>query len=137
MALKTDTTKPTRNLKRSFNRLFIVATVAWVVYCSVIFPLQEQNEDFKRGFEIYSLQQNLCHEKALHNGGNAEELNACLKVSEDAWEVRRTEHCIWRVYAADWPFILLRIVGLPLVAYGTIRGIAAICLWVWRGYRET
>ncbi len=138
MAVKADTTTmPTKNLKRAFNRLFIVATVAWVLYCSVIFPRQKLDEGLTRAFNIYTAEQNVCHENALHNSGNTADLNACLKVSEDALEFRRNEHSMRRVYAAYWPFILAATVGLPLVVYGTIRGIAAVCLWVWRGYRET
>ena len=37
-----------------------------------------------------------------------------------------------RVYAAYWPFILAATVGLPLVIYGTILGIAAVWFWVGR-----
>jgi hypothetical protein len=41
------------------------------------------------------------------------------------------------MYAAYWPFILAATVGLPLIIYGIIRGIAAVWVWVWRGYKET
>lgn len=127
---------PTRNLRRAFNRLFIVATVAWALYCSVVFPLQEVDEGLTREFNLYMADENVCHENALQ-GSSPTDLNACLKASEDALNFRRNEHSMRRVYAAYWPFILAATVGLRLVVYGTIRGITAVCLWVWRGYRET
>jgi len=125
---------PAGNVKRGFNRLFIVATVAWVLYGCVIFPLRERDREFRREFDLYMAEENVCHENALHE--STADLNACLKVAEDAWAFRRGQPSLRRVYATNWLYILVPSVGVPLVVYGAIRGIAAVWLWVWRGYQE-
>jgi len=125
---------PARNVKRAFTRLFVVATLAWVAYCGVMFPFQQSEEGLSREFYAYVADEDVCHENAIH--GNPADLNACLKSAEDAWEFRRNQHSMRHVYSAYWPFILAASVGLPLVVYGATRGIAAVCLWVWGGYRK-
>ena len=120
---------PTRDCTRVFNRLFIVAMVGWALYCGVVFPSQKISNVLSRADDIYRLEENQCHEITMR--GNAADMNACLKASEDAWEQRK-QHPMRRVYAAYWPFILAATVGLPLVIYGTILGIAAVWFWMWR-----
>jgi hypothetical protein len=34
----------TVNIKRGFNRIYIVLAVLWALYCAVLFPLQRQAE---------------------------------------------------------------------------------------------
>jgi hypothetical protein len=126
---------PTKNLKRAFNRLFIVATVAWALYCSVVFPAQKAGDAVSQADAIYKLQESQCAEIAIREN-TTKGLDACWKASADAWEERK-QHAVRRMYAAYWPFILAATVGIPPIVYGIIRGIAALCLWVWRGYRET
>jgi hypothetical protein len=123
------------NVKRGFNRLFVVATVAWVLYGCIIFPFQQNDKGFRREFDIYVADDVTCHQKALHS--STADLNACLKSAKDAWAVRRGQHSLGRVYAEEWPFILAASVGLPLVVYGATWGIAAVCLWVWHGYKDS
>ena len=125
---------PAGNVKRGFNRLFIVATVAWVLYGCVIFPLRERDREFRREFDLYMAEENVCHENALH--ASTADLNACLKVAENAWAFRRGQPSLRRVYATNWLYILVSSVGVPLVVYGAIRGIAAVWLWMWRGHQE-
>ena len=66
-----------------FNRLFIVATVGWALYCVVVFPSQKIGNVLSRADDIYRLEENQCHEITMRS--NAADLNACLKASEDAW----------------------------------------------------
>ena len=54
---------PAGNVKRGFNRLFIVATVAWVLYGCVIFPLRERAREFTREFDLYMAERNMCATK--------------------------------------------------------------------------
>lgn len=123
---------PARNVKRVFNRLFMVATVAWALYCNVIFPARKASEGLKRADYIYRAKLNFCHESAIR-GNNTADLDACQKSAEDAWDYRQRQYSMKRMYAAYWPFILVASLGLPLLAYGAARGIAAVCLWVWKG----
>jgi hypothetical protein len=125
---------PAMNLKRVFNRLFIVATVAWALYCSVIFPAQKAGDALRQADEIYRLEQSQCAQIAIRDN-TTKGLNACQKASWDDWEGRR-QHSMRRVYAAYWPFILAATFGLPLIIYGTLRGIAAVWFWVWRDWER-
>jgi hypothetical protein len=134
--VKTETSSmPTRHLKRALNRLFIVAMIAWALYCGVVFPFQKVGELVRRADDIYRLEGRQCAEIAIREN-TTKGLDACWKASEDAWEGRK-QHALRRMYSVYWPFILAATVGLPPIIYGIIRGIAAVWLWVRRGYRET
>jgi hypothetical protein len=122
--------KDSRNLKRVFNRLFVVATVAWALYCGVVFPLQKVGDVLRRADDIFRLEESQCAETAIREN-TTKDVVACWKASEDAWEQRK-QHVVRRVYAASWPFILTATVGLPPIIYGVSRGIAAVWFLMWR-----
>jgi hypothetical protein len=44
---------PTGNIKRAFNRLFIVATIAWALYCFVIWSIQQEDDVFAQAQTTY------------------------------------------------------------------------------------
>ena len=83
---------------------------------------------------IHKLQESQCAEIAIREN-TTKGLDACWKASADAWEERK-QHAVRRMYAAYWPFILAATVGIPLLVYGTLQGIATVCLWIWRGYSK-
>jgi hypothetical protein len=62
------------NVKRGFNRLHIVATVVWILYGAVVFPLQEVDKGFTQDFNLYISEENVCHENAIN--GSTADLNA-------------------------------------------------------------
>ena len=128
---------PAGNVKRGFNRLFINATIAWVLYCNVIFPLQRKAEEFARANGIYTAEIQNCAERGIRGRLKPEDVPICQKAAENNFDSRNRQASFRNTYALLWPFILAASVGLPLVVYGAIQGIVAVCLWVWRGYKQT
>jgi hypothetical protein len=108
-------------LKRRFNRLFVVATVAWVIYCTVVYPLQERT----KAFDHYEQDQRGCYEREL--GQPKSNLDGCLKLAEDEWKTSIDRWSVRNFYVGAWPLILAATIGLPLAVYGATRGIA-VCV---------
>jgi hypothetical protein len=117
------------NIKRGFNRLFVVFAVAWAIYCLTIFPLTEHakaDAHLREGMKG-------CYLTELGNGVSA--LNDCLKLSEQIWQP--DQWGLMNFYKREWPLILAAIAGAPLLVYGIVRGMAFVSLWVWRGFRAS
>ena len=135
---------PAGNMKLGFNRLFVVGTLVWVLYAGVVSPLIEQVERTNRDWDTSMLEQRVCSEnaaKAYTDGMTNKEVyvrqtDACVEKGMKAWQERGRQNSFIKIYKAQWSCILLQSVTVPLIAYGAIRGIAAICLWVWHGYRQ-
>jgi hypothetical protein len=117
------------NIKRAFNRLFLVASIAWAIYCTVIYPFNERG----KAYNHYEEDQRGCYEREL--GQSKERLDGCLKLAEDEWRTNLDSWSFKNFYLGAWPLIVAAIVGLPLLLYGMARGITATCLWIWRGYQ--
>lgn len=113
-------------IKRAFNRLFVVLSLGWVAYWTVIYPYGEQGKAFTRYLE----NERDCYESKLGQG--KERLDECLKLAEKRWHRAQDQ---WALRNFLGPWILAKAIGLPLLVYGVWRGIAAVSLWIWRGYR--
>ncbi len=120
------------NVKFAFNRLFLVVSIAWLFYAVVILPSNKVEGPLTRELAREAAEENACRDKASQGGV---ELSHCLKAGDDASQMRIRELSLKHVYATEWPEILTVSLGIPLLAYGAIRGIAAICLWIWHGYK--
>jgi hypothetical protein len=113
------------NIKRGFNRIYIVLAVLWALYCAVLFPLQRQAEATRQ------LNRDLpvCSEYG-------EKDPACLAVKED-WNASMERWQFRKFYSWAWGLLLLAVFVPPLVVYGCFRAAAAITVWVWKGFRVT
>ena len=118
------------NIKRGFNRLFLVAAIGWAIYCTVIYPFSEQ----RKAWNHYEEDQHGCYERELDQ--SHDRLDSCLKLAEAEWRTALDSWSFKNFYFGAWPLILAAIIGFPVVVYGGVRGIAAISIWVWRGYRS-
>jgi hypothetical protein len=116
-----------RNIKRGFNRFFIVLTVLWVVFCAVVFPFNER----RKATAQYDKDMTICYASELGNGKSA--LDACLRDAEERWKNTLDLYSIKSFYIA-WRLVIGAIVVPPLLVYGILRVIAATSMWVWRGY---
>jgi hypothetical protein len=110
------------NVKRGFNRLFVVLTALWVVYCLFVYPIQRRQQADRVAKE----EMRDCSE---HN----QDLYACLQYAEvksgaDMWSLKA-------YYSRESWFLVLVIVAVPALAYGLCRAVLAIGRWVWRGFR--
>jgi hypothetical protein len=117
-----------RNIKRGFNRLFIVLAVMWAVFCTVVFPFTER----RKATAQYDKDMVVCYSYELENGKSA--LDTCLRDAEAVWKTTLDEYTIKNFYIGAWQLIFAAIVVLPLLVYGIVRGVAATSVWVWKGY---
>ncbi len=120
---------PSLNLKRGFNRLFLVLTVLWVLYWAVVYPNRVCDDQMEIATSVRVQAENNCFE----NRGSTKE--DCSKAGKaDAERVT-----ILTAYKEVWSIILIMGIGVPPIVYGlgraSIRGLSAVCLWVWRGFK--
>jgi hypothetical protein len=113
------------NLKRGFNRLFVVLTAAWVLYCLFVYPMQKR----QRAQKAYEAVLRDCYE---HELGKGQEFRECLTYAElksgvDIWTLKA-------YYTRESWFLALIATVVPLLVYGFCRGLAALSLWVGRGF---
>ena len=121
----------TTSIKGGFNRLYVVLTVAWIAYCAVIFPLQQRKEGLSTEFDRYVEDRGACKEEQASESASRD----CLKKADEAWRERLKDWSFSKTYADTWKLILGASLGVPVVLYGLIRGLAAVCVWIWRGYK--
>lgn len=118
------------NIRRGFNRLFLVLTVVWVIYCTVVYPFnQGEKADARFQTEVRD-----CYE---HKAGQGEaSMYACLNSAGEEYRATAHQWVFQNFYSAYWPLILAAVTGVPLLVYGAVRGLAAISAWIWRGYSQ-
>ena len=119
------------NLSKGFNRLFVVVAVSWAAYCTLVYPIQQK----EKAFDHYEEDRRGCYEREL--GQPQSRLDACLKSAEKEWRINIDQYSVRNFYIGAWPLILVAIIRLPLVVYGSVRGVAAVGIWIWRGYKST
>jgi hypothetical protein len=117
------------NLRKGFNRFFVVISVLWAVYCVVVYPVQQR----EKAFDHYQEDQRGCYAREL--GQLQSRLEACLKLAEHEWQTSVGQWSARNFYIGAWPLIAAAIVVLPAAVYGSLRGMAAVGLWIWRGYK--
>jgi hypothetical protein len=114
------------NIKRGFNRLFIVLTVFWAIYCLFVYPIQQRRE----AQTAYNNELRVCWE---HELGKGQEFKDCLETARlssqvDQWSLRA-------FYTRESWFLVLVVIVVPLIAYGFCRGLATVGLWVWHRFK--
>jgi hypothetical protein len=114
------------NLLRGFNRIFVVMTLLWAVYCLVVFPLQTR----AKLLDDATKQSASCYE-----GGDSEERKTCVKLWSDLMADESQEWSLRGYYKAGWLYILGAITIVPVVIYGFCRLIGFTFAWVYRGFR--
>jgi len=113
-----------KNIKRAFNRLFLVLTVVWLLYCAIL-PMRERSKFFDNFLSLYAQQRASCETPDCEQ--------SIEKSKNRMWE----ENTLRKWYADLWPYMLVLGFGVPPIAYGSLRGIAALGFWIWRGYKQT
>ncbi len=107
------------DLRSGVNRLFVVHTFVWAVYCLLVYPTQRQRQVdkvFKREF------QNCVDEQTGQEFRDCID-NAELKASKgmEMWSLKA-------YYSREAWFLGLIVVAVPLLAY-------AVSVWVGREFR--
>jgi hypothetical protein len=111
------------NIKRGFDRIYLVLAALWACYCVILFPLQRQAEA-TRQLDRYLP---VCSEYGAKDP-------ACLAVKED-WNASMERWQLRKFYSWAWGLLLIAVFVPPIVIYGCCRGAAAIAVWVWKGFR--
>ena len=114
------------NVKRGFNRLFVVLTAIWAVYCLILYPAQQRREALK----VYSDEYHNCYDTEHHQ----EKPKDCAKQAQELWQTTVDQWSVKNFYIGDFWLLLVIVVVLPMVVYGFCRGLAGLTLWVWRGF---
>jgi|ERR1700683_2723259 len=115
------------NLKRGFNRLFLVLTFLWVGYCAVVFPIQQSGDAFNQ----YQRESSGCYQSE----GSISDKVSCADVAFTNWRDSADQWTYKRYYRNLWLPLLLAIVFPPAIIYGLARGLAAVTIWVGRGFK--
>lgn len=109
------------NVVRGFNRLFVVLSILWVVYCLVVFPLQIGHDTYQSYLEARSK----CYDHPVLDSRD------CLKMWDDILLPDVKEWSLPNYYRTKWPYILLAVTVIPAVVYGIFRLIGLGCKWVY------
>jgi hypothetical protein len=107
------------DLRSGFNRLFVVLTFVWAVYCLLVYPIQRQRQVdkvFKGEF------QNCVDERT------GQEFRGCIDNAELKASTSMEFWSLKAYYSREGWFLGLIVVAVPLLAY-------AVGLWVGRRLR--
>jgi hypothetical protein len=104
-------------VKRGFNRLLVVLTPLWVVYCLFVYPMQRRAEAEK----VEKAEFANCWRQIPDFKGCADW--ARVKAGTDLWTLRA-------FYARESWLLALVVAIVPLFAYGLFR----VTVWVVHGF---
>lgn len=130
------------NLKRAFDRLFLVLATAWMLYWVVVYPVRLRSQWLDSAYMDHLRAEDQCkaEEAQARWGGRTTDTDACLKSAQVDLERGVNDASLGKIYGGDWQSILIIGVIYPPVVYGLLyisfRAVRAVCLWIWRGYRE-
>jgi|SRR5579864_7083822 len=108
------------NLSRGLNRVLVVLTPIWIVYCLIVYPIQRQAQAEK----IEKAEFLSCWKETPDFKGCTD--YARLKAGTDLWTLRA-------FYTRESWFLALVVVVVPLLAYGLSR----VFVWALRGFVST
>lgn len=118
------------HLGRGFNRLFLVLTLGWAVYCAVVFPLQWLYKGQARADAQRTADYANCGQLAGTSLGG----EPCFNSAEDNWRASQSFFAFknfWMIDAVFWRMEIPAIVLPPLFVYA----LALLSRWIWRGFR--
>jgi hypothetical protein len=111
------------DLKRGFNRIFVVLTVVWVLWCAYL-PIYQCNQFIDTFGRAY------LHEEAECT------TSECREAASNARMKMYAENTIGKWYRMEWWFVLFLGVGVPPLVYWSICGLTALLRWIGRGFKR-
>ncbi len=112
------------NLKRGFNRVYIVLCGVWLLYSLVVYPIHKTSE-------ARALQMSI----EAHCGySTPKALEACEKSAEDEFNAMADPYILPNYWLQPivWLFVLL----VPALIYAFLRGIVLVVSWVASGFKS-
>jgi len=126
---ESQTVLPARNLKRGFDRLFLVLSVMWLVYWAGVYPSNVVDGKSKTEAQIWTQEEHNCAYPPEHQ-------EACLAKVEVDHQHRMEGWSGKSIYREVWATILIYGAAVPVLMYGGLRAFGGVCLWIWHGYKE-
>ena len=115
-----------RNIKRGFNRLFVVLTMGWALYCLFVIPMQRKND----AMSLYFNELNIC--SSHHVAG--EDPTSCATFVQNTFGPEVDRWALFNYFKGYWLYILIAVTLVPLAVYGLLRVLALLGVWVYHGY---
>lgn len=119
-------------LRRGFNRSFLVLTIAWAIYCAVLYPLQMQFEGQRRAVSQHDEDTKMCRQLMVGRPDWDLTKNCFARIDQDqksAMELHSFKNFwIWDV--VFWRLEIPAIVLPPLLIYA----LAMLVRWIRRGF---
>jgi|ERR1700693_5002354 hypothetical protein len=115
-----------RNLRRGFNRIFVILWVGWGLYCAVVYPLRER----LKAFDHYQGDLTWCYQE-----NPPADADDCIKLAKEEWQTTVDQWSVKNFYLGAWWLLALAIVAPPLIAYGLAYSAVGVFVWVRHGFR--
>lgn len=114
------------NLKRGFNRVYIVLCAVWLLYSLVLYPQHQITE-------IGEYQRSMVQVCLDSHYNTSKELEQCEKTAEDGANAMAAPYTLpnWWLDPIVWLFV---VVVLALM-YALLWGVAWVGSWVAKGFR--
>jgi hypothetical protein len=122
----------TFGIARGFNRLFLVLTIGWALYCAVLYPMHHQWEGQEEALVKYSEDNKNCDQLVKESPE--------WSLTQDCYQRAMTDlqdklkffsfGNFWILDAAFWKLLIPAILIPPFIVYA----IALIGKWVWKGF---
>jgi hypothetical protein len=125
----------TVGITSGLNRLFVVLTFGWVIYCAVIFPMQHQWEGQQRVFDANRNEVKNCDE-LIKEAPAWDMMQDCYKRADENRNAMLDEYSLghfWMLDIVFWKLLIPVIVLPPIIVFA----IAMIGKWVWKGFNAT
>jgi hypothetical protein len=114
------------NIKRGLNRIFIASACIWAIYCLVLYPFQKRIEAVRK----HDSNMTDCYR------GPYDEQKDCYAAVQQIFLNEVEQYQMPEYYKWSWPFLLVSVLGLPIVLYVFFYSVIATFLWVSRGFKS-
>jgi hypothetical protein len=121
------------NVRRGFNRLFLMLTLGWAISWAVLYPLGRQWEDQRETLSKYRKDVKNCDQLVVERPGWALTKNCyehAVTSRENALELSSFKN-FW-IYPVAFRRLFVPLIILPPLA---MYGLAVLSVWLWRGFK--
>jgi len=123
---------PPSNVRRGFNRLFLVLTLGWALFCTVAYPMYRQLEGQSDAAAQRLKSYTTCGEPGgLDLGETARD---CFDLADRNYQSALANYSLMRFWSWDVAFwqLVIPIVAIPPLM---LLAVAVIARWIWRGFQ--
>lgn len=111
------------NLKRGLHRMFLIATISWILWCAVL-PIRHRANFVDNFYTILVDEEHDCL------------TDTCKQEARGQEKLLFEENSVSKWYREEWWVALLLAIAVPLLVYGVLRAIIALVHWVSRGFSD-